>query len=168
MSFTNSTTWSRPVSRKQPCASGKWVDLQPRDRTKQKGINRCGKKCEFWIFVNRILETFFVKIELPRICEIQSDFCDGYHIAKAHTRRRTVIPITDWYHALRTCWACQECHAWADQRERDESESIIEMVIADRFEKLGISEGRVKRILLHCAAEVQATDKKFEQFHVIL
>ena len=165
--------FSKPKSRRPQVVSTKWVDLQPRDRTKPKGIVRCGKKGLFWSFVNEILETFYAKIELPRICEIQTDFCDGYHIAKAHTRRRSVIRTDNWFHALRTCFACQECHAWADQRERDDSESIIEKVITDRFKRMGITEARAKTLLLECAAKVQAKDAesskpKYEEFLVEL
>jgi hypothetical protein len=158
MSFGTSTTWSRPKSSKQARVSDKWVDLERRDRTKPKGLKKVGKKAEFWSFVNHVLESFFVKIGVPRVCEIQSDFCDGYHIAKAHTRRRTIIRIGDWFHAFRVCWACQECHSWADQRERDESEAIIEAVIQSRFRALGLTEQAVKKLLLQCAEEVQMSD----------
>lgn len=166
MSFQTQTAWSRPRS-KRPRTSTKWTDLQPRDRTRKTKLGP-GRKTEFWIFVNHVLETFFARIELRRTCEIQSDFCDGYHIAKAHTRRRTVIPVTDWYHAFRVCWACQECHAWADQRERDESEEIIEKVITDRFAQLGLTDARVKELLIEYAADVQQTNApRFSEFLVV-
>lgn len=167
MSFGASTTFSNPRSRRQKPVSTKWVDLQPRER-KAPGLQKVGRKTEFWIFVNQILETFFVKIELPRICEIQSDFCDGYHIAKAHTRRRSVIRTDNWYHALRVCWACQECHAWADQRERDDSESIIEGIIQNRFRRMDLSDEKVRQLLLECAEKVQADNPKFESYLVVL
>ena len=167
MTFATSTTWSRPSKKNRTLA--KWVDLQPRDRSKPKGLKRVGKKSEFWIFVNHVLEVFFVKIGLQRTCEIQSDYCDNYHIAKAHTRRRTTIPITDWWYAFRTCFACQECHDWADQREREESEEIIETVINGRFARLGLSEERVKALLLESASEVQASDPdKYGKWYVTL
>jgi hypothetical protein len=166
MSFSNTSTWSRPKSKKQ--VSTKWVDLQPRDRT-PKAMNKVGRKSEFWMFVNHCLEVFFARIELPRVCEIHSDFCDGYHIAKAHTRRRSVIRVDDWFHAFRVVWACQECHAWADQRERDDSEAIIEGIIQNRFKRMGIAEDRAKQILLECAKEVIASDEaRFGKYVVTL
>ncbi len=148
--------------------SGKWVDLQPRER-KPKAMNRVGKKSEWWMFINAVLEMFFVVIGQPRVCEIQSFACDNYHIAKAHTRRRTIIPITDYWHAFRVCFSCGECHDWADQRERDDSENIIETVINDRFQRLGLSEAEVKRILIECAVKVQRENpEKFGQYEVTL
>jgi hypothetical protein len=166
MSFGNTSTWSRPKSKKQ--VSTKWVDLSPRDHA-PKAMNRVGKKSEWWMFINHVLELFFVRIELPRVCEIHSDFCDGYHIAKAHTRRRSVIRLGDYFHAFRVVWACQECHAWADQRERDGSEAIIEAIIQNRFRVMGLTEDRVRQLLLECAAEVIASDvERFGKYVVIL
>lgn len=164
MSFGTNIGFSKPKPRKQ---SDKWVDLQPRER-KPKQMNKVGKKTEFWMFVNVVLELFFVRIGQPRVCEIQSDFCDGYHIAKAHTRRRTTIPMTDWWHAFRVCFACQECHSWADQREREDTEGIIEPIILARFERLHLSEEKVRRLLLQCAEEIQEAEPKYQHFDVIL
>ena len=65
-------------------------------------------------------------------------------LTKKHLRR-SVIRTDDWFHALRIAVACTECHAWADQRERDESEAIIEGVIQNRHRELGLSEADAKK-----------------------
>lgn len=168
MSFFGSTTFAKPKSRKQPKPkSTKWVDLQPRERSTP-GLAKVGKKTEFWLFCAAIVNEYLLKIEQPKRCEIQSEFCDNYHLTPAHTLRRSVIRTDDWFHALRIAVACTECHAWADQRERDESEAIIEGVIQNRHRELGLSEADVKKILLLCAEKVQEENPKWQHFEVVL
>lgn len=160
MSFGN-TSFRKPKSRKQGAKSDKWVDLQPRER-KAPGLKRIGKKGEFWQFVSKIIDRFFAKIGLVDTCEIVETVCDNYHRAWAHTRRRQDIRVGDWYYVLRVLRGCQECHFWADSQGRRIAETILEPIIEKRFKKMGLTEERVKQLLLECAAEIQALDAQSE------
>ena len=131
-------------------------------------MKKVGKKTVFWQFCSAIWNLFFERIELPKNCEIQSEFCDNYHLTPAHTRRRSTIRVEDWWYALRVAVACTECHDWADQRERSDTEAIIEAVIINRFGSMGWTEADIRRVLLECAAEIQAKNEKYQHFEVIL
>lgn len=174
MSFGTSTTFSRPRSRKQDRpSSGKWVNLEPKQK-KAPGLKKVGEKGVFWICVGEILDRFFPKIGMLDTREIVSEFCDNYHRAYAHTRRRQDIRKEDWRYALKVVRACQECHYWADAQQggRTNSEVVLDAVRDTRNRRLGLTESDVERILLECAAEVMAEDAakgdkaRFQHFHI--
>lgn len=174
--FRSSTTFAKPRSKKQTIVSDKWVRLgEPKKRSN--GLRRVGRKGEWWIFVGLIVNRFFNKIDLVDRCEIQNEVCDGYHKAWAHTRRRQDIRVGDWWYALRVVRACQECHFWADalQEGRSNSEVLLESIAAERFKNMGLSDARVRELLLECAAEIQKENPgkdgepgKFDHFVVVL
>lgn len=177
MSFGSRSAFSKPKTRKQKSddwgAPGKWIDLDPKP-PKTPGLRKVGKKGEFNIFAGEILKLFFVKAGIPDTCEIVSEFCDNYHRAFAHTRRRQDIRTGDWKYVLRVVRACQECHFFADAQRggRTNSETFLEAVRARRNKLLGLTEAEIEALLLQCARDIQAEDAlkgekaRFQNFHV--
>lgn len=154
MSFGTVTTFSK--SRR----------LKP--MSERKRLKKVGRKGEFWMFVSKILTAFFLKIELERRCEA----CDGTAycgpITPAHSRRRQDVRVNDWYYALRVAVLGSDCHFHIDAKGRRDAEPIIENIITERFRKMGLSEERVKQILLECAEKIQADNPKYCEFLVTL
>lgn len=142
MSFFPSSTFAKPK--------------RPKPRLERKPLKKIAKKGEFWLFVSKILSKFFLRIDLPRRCEL----CDGSRyggpIQPAHSRRRADIRVGDWWYALRCAVLCNDDHFEIDRKGRREAEPLIETIITDRFKKMGLSEDDVKALLLQCATEVQA------------
>lgn len=154
MSFGTITQFSKP---------------RPPKVRKAPSIKKVGRKGEFWLFVSKILTEFFFEIDMPRRCEK----CDGSRyggpIQPAHSRRRVDIRVDDWWYALRVAVLCNDCHFEADSKGRRDAEPIIEKIITDRFKRMGLSEEKVRLILLACAKKVQEQHSpKFDQFLVIL
>jgi hypothetical protein len=138
-----------------------------------KGLKKVARKGEFWIFVSKVLNRFFLKIDMPQRCEK----CDGSRyggpIQPAHSRRRVDIRVGDWWYAFRVAVLCNDDHFEIDKKGRRDAEPIIEKIIADRFKRMGLSEDRVKELLLESAAEIQAEDAlkdkpRFQEFLVTL
>lgn len=154
MAFFTTTTFRKPRPLKR--------------REDRKPLKKVARKGTFWLFVSQILTRFFLKIEMPRRCEA----CDGSAycgpITPAHTRRRVDIRVNDWHYALRVAVLGQQCHYDYDSQGRRAAEPLIEQIIADRFKKMGLSENRVRELLLETAAEVQADNPKFAEFLVVL
>lgn len=135
----------------------------------RKALKKVSKKGDFWLFVSAILNKFFLKIEMPQRCEA----CDGSaycgKLTPAHTRRRQDIRVGDWYYALRVAVMGVQCHYEHDVKGRRDAEPLIEAVIVSRFKKMGLSEERVKELLLQCAAEVQKENEakgRFQEYVV--
>lgn len=146
---------------------------KPRTLKDKKPMNRIGRKGEFWNFCGAILTRFFLKIEMAQRCEK----CDGMsycgRLTPAHVKRRNGIRTDNWYDALRVACLGNACHYEIDSQGGPAQEPILEKIIVDRFRKMGLSEERVKELLLECAAEIQAedalkTNPKYQQFLVIL
>lgn len=167
MSFFPSTTFTKPKSRKQNVSpSGKWTRLgEPKQ--KSTGLRKIGKKGDWWLCVAKIIDRFLLKIDLPKTCEIKSEFCDNYHLQPAHTRRRQDIRVGDWWYAVRIVVGCSECHFWADSQGRRTAEEILEPIVQERFKRLGLDEDEVKRLLLLSANEVQEENPKFSHYYVV-
>lgn len=127
------------------------------DKGKRKGLRRVSKKGEFWLFVSQVLQKFFLKIELPRICEQCGGTSNCGYLDPAHSKRRQDIPIFDWWYAFRVAVLGRECHRRVDTMKggRVAAEPIIEQIIQDRFDQLGLTELMVKELLIECAGEVQ-------------
>lgn len=135
---------------------------------KRTPLKKSAKKGDFWLFCSKILNAFFLRIGMPARCEA----CDGSAycgpITPAHTRRRQDIRVGDWQFALRVAVLGSDCHYRIDAKGRREAEPILEDIIAKRFARMGLSEERVNELLMECAAEVQAADKRFQEYAVIL
>ena len=127
---------------------------------KRKGLNPVSKKGLFWIFVNRVLDRFFLIIELRQVCESCEGTAHCGPLTPAHTRRRQDIPRGDWWYAFRVACLGSDCHLRIDSMGRRRAEPIIEKIIRDRFKKLGMPESKVKALLLECAEYVKAEDAK--------
>lgn len=145
--------------------------LKPKKRrllSDRKPLKKVAKKGNFWLFVSQILNKFFLKIEMPQRCEA----CDGSaycgQLTPAHSRRRQDIRVGDWYYALRVAVLGVHCHFDIDAKGRRDAEPIIEEIIAKRFKAMGLTEDRVKELLLECAEEVQADNEKYQEYLVIL
>lgn len=137
--------------------------------SERKTLKKVGRKGEFWQFVSKILTAFFLKIEMPKRCEQ----CDGSAycgpITPAHSRRRQDIRVGDWHYALRVGVLGSDCHYHIDAKGRRDAEPIIEKIITDRFKKMGLTEEKVRELLLQCAAEVQEKNSpKYDEFLVEL
>lgn len=135
----------------------------------RKVLKRVGRKCEWWMFISKILTAFFLKIEMPKVCEQcgGTSYCGV--LQPAHSRRRQDIRVGDWYYALRVAVLGNDCHFAIDVKGRREAEPIIEQIITDRFKDMGLTEEKVKALLLECAAEVQAKfSPKYDEFLVEL
>lgn len=158
MSFTV-TSFNKPKALKRD------ADGNPKGRTP---LKKSAKKGDFWQFTSKVLTKFFLKIGMERRCEA----CDGTAycgpITPAHSRRRQDIRVGDFYYALRVAVLGSDCHYRIDSKGRREAEPVIERIITERFAKMGLSEERVKRLLLECAAEVQKEDSKFDIYVVTL
>lgn len=124
----------------------------------RKGLNKVSKKGDFWLFVSKVLNKFFLKIEMDRRCEK----CDGTSycgvLTPAHTRRRQDIRVGDWYYAFRVAVLGDACHFLIDSKGRREAEPIIERIITERNKRLGITEDRWKELLMECVDEIQKED----------
>lgn len=155
MSFGTVTTFSKPKR------------LKP--ASEKSRLKKVGRKGIFWQFISKILTEFFLRIEMERRCEQ----CDGSAycgpITPAHSRRRQDIRVGDWYYALRVAVLGSSCHFDIDSKGRRDAEPIIENIITERFKKMGLSEERVKEMLLEIAAEIQEKESpKFDEFLVEL
>lgn len=163
-----STTFSKPKSRKQAVVSEKWTRLGP-PKERSHGLKKVAKKGEFWLFVSKVLNDFFLRINLPQTCEYQGAFCDNYHKQPAHSRRRQDIRVGDWWYAFRVAVLCNECHFEIDAKGRREAEPIIEGLITNRFKRMGLSPYNVRTLLLRSATAVQvANPKQYGQYTVTL
>lgn len=151
--------------------------LKPKARRTRpvKQLKKVSRKGDFWLFVSKILNKFFLRIEMPQRCEA----CDGSaycgQLTPAHTRRRQDIRVNDWDYALRVAVLGVHCHFDIDAKGRREAEPIVEKIITDRFKKMGLTPARVRSLLLQCALEVQAENPgkgeepgKYDQYLVIL
>jgi hypothetical protein len=137
----------------------------------RKGLNKVAKKGDFWLFVAKVLNLFFLKIEMPRRCQK----CDGSAycgpLQPAHTRRRMDIRVGDWYYALRVVPLGNDCHFDVDKQGRRAAEPILEELRTESLNRLGITEERAQELLLECALEVQtdyAKEGKFQEYVVTL
>ena len=152
MAFQTSTTWRKPT----------------RPKPERKAMNRTGEKGSWWIFVSAVLNRFFLRIAMPQRCEL----CDGTSycgpIQPAHRKRRQDIRKFNWEEAFRVAVLGNDCHYEIDVKGRRAAEPIIENIIATRFKRMGLSEEKVKELLLECAKEVQAENEKFSEYVVVL
>jgi hypothetical protein len=136
MSFFQTTTFRRP--RPLP--------------TKRKAMNKVGKKGNFWLFVAKCLDLFFIQLDLPKVCEnCHMPAGPNGPIDPAHTRRRADIRVGDWRFAFRVAALCQVCHFGFDSQGRRDAEPQIEAIIANRFKELGMTDADVIRLLIECA-----------------
>ena len=143
MSYFRTTTFRKPRPMPKP----------------RKALKKVGRKGDFWLFVAKILDLFFIRIDLPKVCE-KCHLADPVRgsIDPAHSRRRVDIRVFDWWYAFRVAALCQVCHHEIDSLGRGPAEPLIEKIISDRFRELGLSEQAVKKLLLECAEEVQMSD----------
>jgi hypothetical protein len=156
--------------RKVRKTSEKWTRLpQPDDdkpEQQRKGLRRVGKKGEFWMFTNKLIDAFILQIGLERTCEVRLECCDNYHLTPAHTRRRQDIRTGDWGYAVRVVAACAECHLEVDDDGRTDAEAILEPIYQARMKRLGISEEKALIMLKEIALRIQEEfAPKYNHFH---
>lgn len=139
-------------------STAKYRKPKPKPKPK-KQINKIGKKGGFWIFIDKILDAFFLRLDLPRVCE-NCHIPPGPNgpIDPAHSLRRVDIRVGDWWNALRVAALCRQCHFEFDSQGRRAAEPQIEAIIQRRFDNLGMDRAAVEKMLLECAEQVQEAD----------
>ncbi len=82
-------------------------------------------------------------------------------LTSAHSRRRSVIPVGDYYYGFRTARIAEPCHKQIDANKREVSEAIIESIIEQRG-------GDWVQMILAAVEAVHAQDDngKFAEFVV--
>jgi hypothetical protein len=134
----------------------------------RKALNKVSKKGDFWLFVSKVLNAFFLKINMPKVCEAchGAGYCGP--LTPGHSRRRQDIRVGDWYYAFRVAVLGQQCHFEIDAKGRRAAEPIIEAIIIDRFAKLGLDDEQVKQLLIETAEQIQLKHPEYEHFVVTL
>lgn len=107
-----------------------------------------------------------------RECEIKLPGCKKWPLNVCHTRRRTRIPIFDYYYGLRCVLGDQDgCHQTVDSNSRS-AEITLEKIIQLRFTRLGITEAIWVQLVLKAIKIVREQDAerdkpRFGQFEVM-
>lgn len=146
---------------------------KPRSAKKPTRLKKVAAKGEFWLFVSKVLNKFFLKAGVPQRCQR----CDGTsqcgQLTPAHTRRRQDIRRLDWKYALRVIPLGVHCHFDIDAKGRRDAEPILEDLRTEMFKKLGLTDADVDRMLLQCVDEIQQEDAgsanpKYQEYLVTL
>lgn len=135
------------------------TSVPERSKPKSKvAVSPKGKKALWSAFIAKVSNAVWYMQNID-VCEL--DCGRNWPLTSAHSRRRSVIPVGDYYYGFRTARICEPEHKQIDANKRDETEAIIERVIAKR-------EGDWVQMILQAVEAVHAQDdkKRFAQFVV--
>jgi len=125
---------------------------------KRKGLRQVGKRGVLNLFMNQVLELFFIKSGIERTCHVcyGRNYCGD--IDRAHSKRRPEINIEDWWSIFRVLPAGRNCHFAIDKRGRRRAERLIERFIKRMFRAVDMDDRAIKELLIECADEIQELD----------